>query len=717
MKSFIEAKIDFDKKYERLLLDKSFVPVNGKYIDNISLKNKRGQKNEEYYKWQFIYSIINSGLYSKDYIGAEILLPKGNKQSAPIKIDACIFDDKNWINVYEKWVDSKLKDTDHLAWLLSHIVAVIEFKKENLKTTEEVFNKQVKEYMKVPEPLDRYLLGFYYNDERLFIFQRKGGKILRLDESYNLKGIDSSTKDLSLNLPDVYVKIPSFEQLKKRIINIKVDRAHRTVNDLDIITGVFSTQINDSISDILRTLDKVSLLNQRGYEILIQLIALKIFDEKKNEWLKYYIQDTENEDIHRLRFYIEPEERNYTTLNDVNIQKFIERIKGLSKQAETTYKEILSQSIIDWKNEGHVAIVGSIVFNLQDYSFTRSSTTDLYQLIFYRFANAFTKSEKAQFLTPIPVIGFLVDIVNPKQNEKIIDPTVGSGDFLSMAYVKSHGRIDDSNIFGIDNDAQMIMLAQLNMLLNGDGNAKISFQPGKGSITHKFSKDGTLISLLPEVHKEGKWDNWNDYTELMSFDVVLTNPPFGEDRKYEPKTSKDKEIIEMYELWHIARCGNWIDLGLVFLENAYRILDTEGRLGIVLSNSIASIERWEKARSWLVNKMRIVALFDLPPNVFADTGVNTTLIIAYKPKHEDLLRLNKDGYEVFVKDIQRVGYEIRTSKRVKYYSPSYKIDENTFDVVIDEHGAPVLDEEFTETVKDFRNWAISQEDTLKKLFL
>jgi type I restriction enzyme M protein len=104
-------------------------------------------------------------------------------------------------------------------------------------------------------------------------------------------------------------------------------------------------------------------------------------------------------------------------------------------------------------------------------------------LIFYRFANAFTKSEKAQFLTPIPVIEFLVDIVNPKKNELITDPTVGSGDFLSMSYVKSNGKIDDRNIFGIDNDSQDVMLAQLNMLLNGDGNAKIVFQPLKGSIT------------------------------------------------------------------------------------------------------------------------------------------------------------------------------------------------------------------------------------------
>ncbi len=261
------------------------------------------------------------------------------------------------------------------------------------------------------------------------------------------------------------------------------------------------------------------------------------------------------------------------------------------------------------------------------------------------------------------------------------------------------------------------MLAQLNMLLNGDGNAKLYHIPDKGSITHKISIKNEPVELIPDLHNKGNWDNWRDDTKLMKFDVVLTNPPFGEDRKWEPKTSEEKKLAELYELWHIARAGNWIDLGIVFLENAYRILKENGRLGIVLSNSIASIDRWEKARKWLIDKMRIVALFDLPANVFADTGVNTTLIVAYKPKPEELKKLKEKNYEVFVKDIQRVGYEVKTKKRVKYFEPVYKIDEKTFEVVQDEEGRPLLDEEFTQTIKEFREWALTQEETLKDLFL
>ena len=118
-----------------------------------------------------------------------------------------------------------------------------------------------------------------------------------------------------------------------------------------------------------------------------------------------------------------------------------------------------------------------------------------------------------------------------------------------------------------------------------------------------------------------------------------------------------------------------------------------------------------------MEKMRIVALFDLPANVFADTGVNTTLIVAYKPKENELKKLQESNYDVFVKDIKKVGYEVRTSRRVKYFNPIYKINEGTFKIEQDEEGNPLIDEEFTENVTEFRKWCLGQEKTLQDLFV
>ena len=115
--------------------------------------------------------------------------------------------------------------------------------------------------------------------------------------------------------------------------------------------------------------------------------------------------------------------------------------------------------------------------------------------------------------------------------------------------------------------------------------------------------------------------------------------------------------------------------------------------------------------------MRLVALFDLPPNIFAETGVNTTLVIAYRPSEAEFKALKATGYDVFARDIQRIGYEVRTSNRVKYFNPIYLKDEKTFEPVINEFGETVLDEQFTSVGEEFRAWCLTQEETLKTLFL
>ena len=727
MTKFAKFKEIFTKKYlKSLLLEKSLVPIDGKYIKNISLSNKNKEPSEEFYKWQFIYSLINSGHYSKDYIGVEIYFPKGNKNSAPIKIDGCIFDDENWIEHYQNWRNNK--DDDSVEWLRKHLVAVIEFKKSDDKDIKSVFTSQIKAYLKESE--NNYCLAYYYSSEKLYIFQKKGNNILRYDESKNLKQDKSGTNELSLDLMDGYLLLPSFENLLKKVNRASdIDRSKRTIDELEIITGAQSIHINTAISNILRTLDKVGLVNQKGYELLIQILTLKIFDEKRNEeklkqYLKFYTTNEEVEKVNLL-FYIKDGEKSFTKLSDVDIQEFIKRMELLYDDASKKYWNILRSKVINWKNESFVKAVSAVVANLQDYSFIKSHKNDLYQLVFYKFANAFTKSEKCQFLTPIPIIEFLVKIVNPKNGETIVDPTAGIADFLSVAYFNSNGSLDDKNIFGADNDEQMVMLAQLNMLLNGDGNANLRYKSDKGSILHKFNIQGDLVELDTKLNKNGNWDNWVDETKLMKFDVVLTNPPFGEDRSYEVETPRDKEIIELYELWNCTNRKKTIDLGLVFLENAVRILkEGSGRMGFVVSNSILSTGTQNKdpkgfmtARKWLLNNMRIVAIFDLPSNVFADTGVNTSLIIGYKPGKKNLEKLKKEGYQIFMKDINRVGYEIRTSKRIKFYNPIYKINETTFDIEQDEEGNPLRNEEFTLLIKEFRQWCLSQEKKVKNLFL
>jgi len=713
LNQFSEAKHQFDTDFGlKDTLQNSLVPVDGKPKDNIKIRNSKHEPLEEYYKWQFIYALIHSGLYPKDYIGTEVRFPKGSKTSAPLKLDGAIFDDVDWLKHYnDYWQDRKSED---LEWLNTHLIAVIEFKK-NDKEIEKVYSGQIKPAMKEKDPGNSEILGIYYDAERLFLFYRRDGLYLRYDQAKNQKGDSSKVGDLSIYLPDPYNYIPSFDELKLRINKPSMlDRSTRGTDDLDTITSIATVQIQNALSDVLRALDKAGLVNQRGYEILIQTFSLKIFDEKRNR----------KNPQHHLEFYITDEESHFSDLSESGIQNFITRMKSIWTQAEGEYQKILNNPAVDWKNQNHIQSIVAVCLAFQDFSFVLSATSDLYQLVFYNFANTFKRDESAQFLTPLPVIEFLVKVINPRNGETVFDPCCGIADFLSLSFVNSQTKeqswqLDDANIYGVDLDENMIMLATLNMLLNGDGEAKLFQKPDKGSILYKIAAGNPshLVELLPAYHKSGKWDNWTDKTKLMKFNVVLTNPPFGEDRAYRPRTPFDHKVIEMYETWSLSGGGNKIDLGVVFLENAYHCLTEEGRLGIVLSNSIVSINRWEEVRKWLINRMRIVALFDLPPNVFAETGVNTTLVVAYKPKPKQLKQLNEHGYSIFVRDIQEVGYEKRTNKRNVFFNPLYRIDEKTFEISIDSQGKPILDEDFTATLEDFNNWAIAQEETLQKLFL
>ncbi|WP_454385007.1 HsdM family class I SAM-dependent methyltransferase [Streptococcus sp. Marseille-Q7087] len=708
-KNFSSARLKFRSKYlTREKLEKSFVPVDGKILTNISIKNKDNEPNEEFYKWEFIYALIDAQLFNKDLIGTEIYFPKGNKNSNPIKIDAVIFSDSNWRNLYKEYRDNKNQDA--LSELRKLAIVMIEFKKESDKTIEQVFNSQIRAAIKESDSL--FTLGVYYNEGRLYLFKKDiGGTISRYDNSKNFPTSQRILEQYQLELTDPYHVIPSYDELDKKINGVNLEKSQLKIEDLDVVDRISDENLRKSLNNILRQLSEDSLFNEEGYLLLIQLLALKIFDENESE---KYGQE--------LKFHISEHEMLVNgDLLKSDTRIFIERLKSIYKSAKKQYKNILSENKIDWNNSRHIRVAQTIVQEFQRYSFTKSSRGDLYQLVFYNFATKFKKEENAQFLTPIPIIDFVVSLVNPKRTETICDPCCGIADFLSVSYANSDFKLKDNNLFGLDNDYNMTVLAQLNMLLNGDGNANIHYVEDKGSIDHKLLDDGKIIALDENYHLSGNWDNRPDGTELMKYDVVLTNPPFGKGRNLDLKKSEDLRVAKFYETYEKyieTNPKDGLDLGVVFLENAVRSIKENGRFGIVLSNSIASNKSFEFAREWLLHQVRIVALIDLPPNIFAETGVNTTIIIGYKPPKSELENLIKDDYSVFVREVANVGYTKKTLNRNVIFENDYKLNPKTFETIINsETGENLLNEDFSEIISDFREWCLLQEDTLRTKFL
>lgn len=271
-KNFSSARLKFRSKYlTREKLEKSFVPVDGKILTNISIKNKDNEPNEEFYKWEFIYALIDAQLFNRDLIGTEIYFPKGNKNSNPIKIDAVIFSDSNWRKLYKEYRDNKNQDA--LSELRKLAIVMIEFKKESDKTIEQVFNSQIRATIKESDSL--FTLGVYYNEGRLYLFKKdSGGTISRYDNSKNFPTSQRILEQYQLELTDPYHVIPSYDELDKKINGVNLEKSQLKIEDLDVVDRISDENLRKSLNNILRQLSEDSLFNEEGYLLLIQHIRV-----------------------------------------------------------------------------------------------------------------------------------------------------------------------------------------------------------------------------------------------------------------------------------------------------------------------------------------------------------------------------------------------------------------------------------------------------------
>ncbi len=277
--------------------------------------------------------------------------------------------------------------------------------------------------------------------------------------------------------------------------------------------------------------------------------------------------------------------------------------------------------------------------------------------------------------------------------------------------------------FAFDKDNKILKLAELNLVLNGDGNANIKIMD---SVSCKLLIDGTLstqrntIEFNIDNYSSEDWNNNNDENKNpLRYDTIVTNPPFGKGRDLQTgrdgKWDVPKKTMELYETWNIKEQPKSMDLGIIFLENSYKLLKEGGRMAIVLSNSIASIAEWQTVREWFISKMRIVALFDLPANTFGETGVATTVFVAYKPKANEQHILEED-YEVYIKEIGNVGYTVKTKDRIIIMSPDFVINEKTFEREKDSKGNDKRLSDLPDLVNGFNEWLQTNKHQYKEIY-
>ena len=247
-----------------------------------------------------------------------------------------------------------------------------------------------------------------------------------------------------------------------------------------------------------------------------------------------------------------------------------------------------------------------------------------------------SQGDAGQFRTPRHIIDFIVDIVNPTKDDKVLDPACGTGGFLVSSYthiLEQHDGKDDpekkekpltpderkklmANFEGYDIDPTMVRIAQVNMYLHQFKNPKI------------FQYD----SLSSE-------ERWNE-----KFDVILANPPF----------MSPKGGIKPHSKFSIPSSRSEV----LFVDYIMNHLRPKGRAGIIVPEGIIfqSGASYKQLRKNLVED-GLYAIVSLPSGVFAPyAGVKTSILLFNN-------ELAKQSREILFVKIEQDGFDLGATRR------------------------------------------------------
>lgn len=704
---------DFDSKFKDLkIIDREWYESEVGVIafcSTAKVKDVKGNFSEEYIRARLVWSLINSGMYNKEYICVEFGFPKGNTKTK-LKPDIVVFKNKNWLEEFKEAEKNK-----NFSKLRKNMLVIFEGKKNN-KSIESAIENQLRSAMTENTSKDR-IFGVYFDDnDDILIFKKIGNsEIRRFNEEKELQ-LDGM---ISWNLDnrDLLIHLPS----QKDFIDNNESISDLTKLKLDSLDAIDEANFSDLMNTLKRANDSIRPESPLR-PLIVEFLTLKVFDEKRSKKNNTY-----------LEFYILPEEKRKDGLAE---KSFRERIDNLYKAAQNEYKNVLERekrifsydsSLRPSKSSDEKFLI-ALVEIFQQRAILKAKNESFNQIIFNNFGDEKQKADKGQFFTPIPVVKNIIKMLNPIKGEELCDPCCGICDFPAMAFRYSHRDEPEypenaNNYYGFDLEGSNLKLAELNLVLNGDGGAVLKQM---NSLSQKLLQNGDILKEGDFTIRNYDSITWNHLSDpnkdLKKFQIIATNPPFGKGRDLKTgakgKWDLPRETMELYETYKIKldknldgniKYPNSMDMGVLFLENAYKCLEDGGRMGIVLSNSIASIKEWKNVRRWFIERMRIVAVFDLPGNSFGETGVATTVIIAYKPKNNEK-HLLSNNYEVFVKEIQSIGYEVKTIKRSIIFQPQYIINEETFEKT------NKLDEDFSEMQSEFNEFLKRQEEEIKMAF-
>jgi len=368
-------------------------------------------------------------------------------------------------------------------------------------------------------------------------------------------------------------------------------------------------------------------------------------------------------------------------------KKLLEKIQNLfDLNVREKYKEFFDENEHIKLNEDLVFLV---VKEMQHISLLQSSK-DILSDAFEVFVSKILKDEGGQFFTPLNVVKFMVNYLDPKIDSKVLDPACGHGGFLleikEYLWSKLNSELKKTeiikNLYGIDKDLFLSKIAKLYLEILSGGKSNIFCEDSLNPKSYRFEAKKVII---------------NDF-----FNIILTNPPFGAKIPI-----NDKNILKNYRLGHVWKnsTNNWkMENKLVkqqppqilFIERCIQLLKDSGKLGIVLPEGLFGNPSDRYIWEYLISNGRILGIISLDQNAFQPFTCNKTSILFFQKLKEvpndylidfaivnyvghdkdgkNLYKLNKDGSKrldlngnpILNDDLIKLHLKLATAKEFNY---------------------------------------------------
>lgn len=319
-----------------------------------------------------------------------------------------------------------------------------------------------------------------------------------------------------------------------------------------------------------------------------------------------------------------------------------------SKQLPQLFRDIFRQAYLPYRQPEVLGLFLQEI-NFFDYSHPE----ELGNAYEYLLSIMSSQGDAGQFRTPRHIIDFIVEVVDPSKDDKVLDPACGTGGFLVSAYKHIASKHDGKNVDGTPNrekpltpddrrklmqnfegydvDPGMVRIAQVNMYLHQFKNPKI----------YNYN---TLSSE----------ERWND-----KFDVMLANPPFMSPKggvethsKFSVQSSRSEVLFVDYIMHHLRPKGR---AGIIVPE------------GIIFQSGLA----YKQLRKNLVED-GLFAVVSLPSGVFNPyAGVKTSILLfdaemGRQQKEILFVKIENDGFDLGAQRREKAGSNLPEAARVLF---------------------------------------------------